>query len=705
MTRSAAVCTCDDHYSAKRIVQLNHTSMSNCYSSSLLVSAITTPSWPIEEPTLAAQPCVSQMSSTFDVVDSRRAEKFEHEPLRSAQAGLVRLIRLQSTSYDQCIQCSIACNMSIADTDYSAVSYEWGDPTAPRHDIVINNKTFSIQQNLYDFLHSLVTQGGTTELLWIDALCIDQQNTDEKNHQVAQMGQIYQNATNVLIWLGPTADESDEVFDFIENLHIPVRNESSTVDSFQALTQDDWNAVRLSMYDVSFSKRRVLLFDAVRALCNRTFWMRQWVLQEILLARNAVLFCGVKRCKWLPFLVVMDPSWNVGSKSRRWQYNLRNSLAMPILKGWTIRMEASAPETLQNLLLRYHSCRCTDPRDKVYALLSLAESAAVPVDYGLTAAEVFSHAFDTFEDALNWEELQALLSSIPLSLDEFLTCYVQLERGKKRMKQVAIGILNIPNFGVEDAEPFMTYNQMCSPYRGAVSHKQVVQPPSRGTSASHCTSAVLESTEFFVFSHPMWHPDISFRSGGKYYPLIEKDLRRRIPCKVCECNTCSKSRQTFLELSNYQRASSEYDLSESDHYVWSFALKTIHFFRLVDRVVETQVETWAYCGSGTFRTMEYDGSFSPLGDYGNFSGELRLPDHTSLFLYWDPKLYNTQYKSKEYKRRVDWDCLLNTGQIQTALLYHNHVIGGTAKQQEQDGRGSKHAFLGPRLRDARVASA
>ncbi|OAL43075.1 heterokaryon incompatibility, partial [Pyrenochaeta sp. DS3sAY3a] len=83
---------------------------------------------------------------------------------------------------------------------YSCLSYMWGDPEE-QHAILINGKTFKVRRNLWDFLRVAQTKL-FNNFLWIDALCIDQQNTQERNHQVQQMGNIYSRAKTVLLWLG-----------------------------------------------------------------------------------------------------------------------------------------------------------------------------------------------------------------------------------------------------------------------------------------------------------------------------------------------------------------------------------------------------------------------------------------------------------------------------------------------------------------------
>lgn len=85
---------------------------------------------------------------------------------------------------------------------YNCLSYAWGD-SKPEHLLLINGQKFYVKKNLFDFLEN--TRGQTKYKhveYWIDALCIDQSNVAERNHQVAQMGMIYSKARHVIAWLG-----------------------------------------------------------------------------------------------------------------------------------------------------------------------------------------------------------------------------------------------------------------------------------------------------------------------------------------------------------------------------------------------------------------------------------------------------------------------------------------------------------------------
>jgi hypothetical protein len=123
---------------------------------------------------------------------------FEHKPLDETQSS-IRLVTLSSElAADGSIQCYIS-HSTLDRASYVCLSYRWG----PSDDVVrihINGAPFYLRRNVVDFL-DLVRKMPMT-FYWIDALCIDQANLAERNHQVAQMGQIFSKAFLVYIWLG-----------------------------------------------------------------------------------------------------------------------------------------------------------------------------------------------------------------------------------------------------------------------------------------------------------------------------------------------------------------------------------------------------------------------------------------------------------------------------------------------------------------------
>ncbi|KAF2675592.1 HET-domain-containing protein, partial [Lentithecium fluviatile CBS 122367] len=90
---------------------------------------------------------------------------------------------------------------------YTALSYYWGPPSQPRHTIIVNYRNMVIGEQLFNALTYLRSPTESRDL-WIDAICIRQDDNDEKSQQLPMMGDIYTFAESVNIWLGIDADDS-----------------------------------------------------------------------------------------------------------------------------------------------------------------------------------------------------------------------------------------------------------------------------------------------------------------------------------------------------------------------------------------------------------------------------------------------------------------------------------------------------------------
>jgi Heterokaryon incompatibility protein (HET) len=108
-----------------------------------------------------------------------------------------------------------------ANPTYTALSYVWGDQ-ADAVPIIVDGKELHVTRNLFAFLtrhrDCFLTNGSTSALFWIDAICIDQSNVDERSKQVEFMAEIYKKARNVLIWLGEETENTSTALDIAQKL-------------------------------------------------------------------------------------------------------------------------------------------------------------------------------------------------------------------------------------------------------------------------------------------------------------------------------------------------------------------------------------------------------------------------------------------------------------------------------------------------------
>jgi hypothetical protein len=273
---------------------------------------------------------------------------FEYAPLIRPQE--IRVVTLQHGIWDDPIHCKLE-NVDFTKR-YEAVSYEWGS-RGEEECIYLNNQPFPIRKNLYVALRHF-RRSRWDRVLWIDALCINQKEPSEENHnaeksqQLSLMGKIYSQAWDTLVWLGPAQDCSDLAISHLERIGLNDRDASFAV--LQDQHEPHENAMR-----------------AILALCNRSYWQRIWVVQEIRLARQITICCGERTIAGETFMLAGKTIQNAfNPKIPCLMQQISESLASKI-------MDYSQYQDLRlkDWLITTRESKSSVPRDKVYALVNL----------------------------------------------------------------------------------------------------------------------------------------------------------------------------------------------------------------------------------------------------------------------------------------------------------------------------------------------
>jgi len=169
--------------------------------------------------------------------------------------------------------------------EYEALSYTWGNATS-QSKMRMNGKIVSVTQNLANAL-SDIRSSDSSRILWVDALCIDQNDLKERNHQVRQMGRIYHNAKQVLVWLG-----RPEVSTTLKRTNGLL----GLIDSFNAGTY----SLGLGNNPLQNPEHWKKWHD-LAILCELPYWNRLWIVQEIGLAFNLNVYYGQSCVDWKAF--------------------------------------------------------------------------------------------------------------------------------------------------------------------------------------------------------------------------------------------------------------------------------------------------------------------------------------------------------------------------------------------------------------------
>jgi hypothetical protein len=271
---------------------------------------------------------------------------------------------------------------------YVALSYVWGDTTTtapPRREIIVNGQPALVTENLHAALTHMLgpVEGLLAGLLaecelWVDALCINQQDPAEKFAQVANMRAVFAGARWVVAWLGPAADGSDEL---LRAMH--------GTPSVVTLTG---GGSQVEVEEPAFSPA------ALQAFLGREWWRRMWTLQEFMVPRMVWFLCG--RSYALSYDLFGALNTALAYLDRTSYYIVETEFRD--LLAWRMYLLLLQERFLQEkeLSLMYlieatKDAKCTDPRDRIFALLGLmgqGEKRQITCDYKSSPCEVFCNA-------------------------------------------------------------------------------------------------------------------------------------------------------------------------------------------------------------------------------------------------------------------------------------------------------------------------
>ena len=287
----------------------------------------------------------------------RRSKRLQLEP------GVTNQFRLQHATFSP-------------ELTYAALSYTWGSPGDTRQ-IILDGHSFTVRKNLYDFLLRPESRNGVP--LWIDAICINQGDVEERNSQVSMMGDIYEQAEHVYVWLGNVniSLEKDSLLSLSSTLH---RHESSPA------PQGNW------WLDYT-GEERVKIREIVEKIGRADYWNRVWVIQEIWLAKKITILFDPESTMsptWLINIWHLIPIYDTDLNGvRTW---IEAATTSPKYTFYLQGIKKSNEEVhgssnvrswrFEDFIVQLQTSRCSIIHDRIYALLGLIEGGdTFCVDY------------------------------------------------------------------------------------------------------------------------------------------------------------------------------------------------------------------------------------------------------------------------------------------------------------------------------------
>lgn len=359
-----------------------------------------------------------------------------YSPL-SAFTHQIRLLELSpSENHDDDIFCclDVVAFQSSPTSNYEALSYVWGDPF-PKFTITINGHSFKVCHNLYIALRYL-RHRMMPRTLWIDALCINQSDGAEKDHQIRQMGAIYTNALKVLVWFGESDDDIEKAMDMLCDME-------SKVD----ISKLDWyldnSEPQLDWYVAARNDKSV--HPGLNKLFNRPWFSRIWVVQEVGLSRRIpIILCG-KRL--ISFKLLWDLKFHLALPSIYGNFVHKalgiDSEMCSEIANFRARWNSNAShlsntdeELLEHFLRSTSRRECTEPRDKVFGLLGLLSPNSVRAhfpDYNEPVSKIYQRTTKLLlvRGGLAWLRYakNKNMSDLPSWCIDFSTKWINNDRG------------------------------------------------------------------------------------------------------------------------------------------------------------------------------------------------------------------------------------------------------------------------------------
>ncbi|RGP68689.1 hypothetical protein FSPOR_5159 [Fusarium sporotrichioides] len=304
--------------------------------------------------------------------------------------------------------------------DYIALSYVWNSPTIPGdedcHFITVNGCPFKVTPNLFHALEELkksqrIRQGFK---LWIDAICINQNDSNERGQQVAKMRDIYQSAWQVLIWLGPSDKYTELAFSALHWLSRESKQPKAMEKFYRESSSIDARPLVIK-WPTYHSPMKKEVYKALYYFFTRPYWRRMWVVQEVAMGNpNTPVLCGNQCISWQDIYQAVQV---IASDESRFGREILDSVQPQLLSTWSfevardrqIRGRTWAPErmwkvqdTMMCIQKDQQGASSTSGRKELLRALNLARDALITDDkdrvYGIMGIKAVADRVNTKPD-------------------------------------------------------------------------------------------------------------------------------------------------------------------------------------------------------------------------------------------------------------------------------------------------------------------
>lgn len=331
-----------------------------------------------------------------------------YEPLEYRQ---FRILKLLPGEISDPLRVQLEARDIDSNINYEALSYAWGN--YDEHDtsaVLIQQQgsteiKYRITGNLEAALRRL-RLGHIERTIWADAICINQADVSERSHQVAMMGDVYRKADRVVIWLGDDTEGTSKGVEMLRHLIVPDGMKAQPPGYLTYSLFETFALPRTPTRSDAELRLSDEIQQSMQCLLSKPWFGRVWTIPEAVLSQRAMIQCGENTLTWTNDfqelrkirvrlkLAVVSPQWKAIFEDKGIDLTPFLNIIEAQIREVALQNDIPIPEKdILDIMYDFRYRQASDPRDKIYAILGLAQSKRVQVkvdpDYSESVEDVY----------------------------------------------------------------------------------------------------------------------------------------------------------------------------------------------------------------------------------------------------------------------------------------------------------------------------
>lgn len=310
-----------------------------------------------------------------------------------------RLLELLPGTDEEPVRCRLRTESLHDAPAYEAISYVWrvfhDDRDYTTVQLEGGDEHLTITWNLKSAFKR-IRDHKRVRVLWCDAVCINQNDLNERQDQVRRMGKIYAGASRVLGWLGDVNFDSADIFDFLRE----VAAVSPAPENYGS------DACDFKKLDATLAEADHKYWEMLRLLHQADLFSRVWIVQELNLALDGYLItkqCSIRLVDFKTAVFWINKRRPTDVERLRISWNFLDPyLYLRFTCNDPARLDITRSlnrQPVHYVLRSIRNCDCTIPHDKIYAILGhcsllswledTTDGVRVPINYEIPYAELY----------------------------------------------------------------------------------------------------------------------------------------------------------------------------------------------------------------------------------------------------------------------------------------------------------------------------